>query len=394
MIQVMNICFVYKDYPILDNPKHSGIGNYIYQLSQKLSHRHSVAILTQTKKNTVLKQQKVTIHSLQRLEFPLMRKRSLFLISYNLRIAWNLLRLNQKYHFKVVEFANWQVEGLLFALICWLFRLPIKIVCRLHTSTYDADLCEHEIRFSTGFVHWLERLFTNLPNVYLTTSTKNHAQHCRKLYRLCNKSISIIPLGIFMPRSKSKNQLVPLSKNGLNVVSIGRLENRKGIDILIKAIPLILNKMPQTNFYIIGNLSSSFDFFAAVHQFIPLKYIAQLHYLGYIDAPKRLDYFYQSADIFVFPSLYESFGLTLLEAMSYKKAVISTRAGGIPEIIIDNINGLLIPAKSHKSLAFAICKLLDNQKLRTRLGKAAYLTVKHKFSINHLCQKTEEFYLK
>lgn len=389
----MNICFVYKYYPCLDNLKNSGLGKYIYDIAQNLSRNHSISILTQTKTNIVFKQNKVKVYSLRRIIPPsLLDKRIILLVLYNLRIAWNLLRLNNKHHFDIIEFANWEPEGLVFTLIALFFHSPTKIVCRLHTGTYDVDACNGRIRFSTKVIHLIECLFLNLPNVHLSTSTRAHAQHCNNLYHLSNKKISIIPLGITLPKISSRNKVIHIKNKELRIVFIGRTEERKGILTLIKAIPYVLSREPRANFYIIGG-QGNIDIFPIIHRIIPVQLLSRIHYQGYINSRKRINYFYKIADICVFPSLYESFGYTILEAMSYGKPVVATRVGGIPEIITHGTNGFLIPPKQHQRLATIICTLLSDVRLRNRLGKAARITVRDQFSINRLCLKTKKFYL-
>jgi len=146
---IMNICFVFKDYPIFDNPKSSGIGSYIHLLSQKLSINNRVWILTQTNKNITRKQNKVTIYCTKRNAFyRIINKRIVLFTLQNLKVAWNLIRLNRRYHFDVIEFANWELEGFIFATICLFLRLPIKLICRLHTGTYDVVYYDSQISIS------------------------------------------------------------------------------------------------------------------------------------------------------------------------------------------------------------------------------------------------------
>ena len=82
--------------------------------------------------------------------------------------------------------------------------------------------------------------------------------------------------------------------------------------------------------------------------------------------------FFRQADIFVFPTYYETFGLVILEAMEYKLPVISTNEGGIPDIVKDGENGLICEKQNPYSLADCIAKLLDDEELRVKMGNAGY----------------------
>lgn len=390
----MNICFVFKEYPIVDNSSITGVGNYMRNLAQKLSRNHSVIVLTQTRDAMVIKQRKVTAYSLKRLALPsIIQKKIIFLLLYNIRVAWNLLRLHAKHHFDVIEFANWEVEGLLFALICLLFRIRIKIICRLHTGTYDVEYYYNNISFSIRVIDFMECCFVNLPNVYLTTSTKAHARHSRIKYHIANKKISIIPLGVLQHNFPIEKGKEIATTHESKIVFVGRIEKRKGISTLVEAIPYVHNQHPYAVFYIIGD-GSSIDIFSLIHKFIPVDFLSRVRYQGYIASQARLNYFYKSAEICIFPSLYESFGLTIIEAMSYAKPIIASRIGGIPEIITHGVNGILIPPGRPKILANAINMLLVDTKLCKRLSIAALSTIEKRFSLDQMYRKTEAFYAK
>lgn len=79
--------------------------------------------------------------------------------------------------------------------------------------------------------------------------------------------------------------------------------------------------------------------------------------------------FWQDADIFVFPSMNEAFGLVAVEAMEYGIPVIASNEGGIPEVVENGVNGLLVEKNNPISLAEAIIKLIDNTSLRIQMGQ-------------------------
>lgn len=81
---------------------------------------------------------------------------------------------------------------------------------------------------------------------------------------------------------------------------------------------------------------------------------------------------YKKCDIFVFPSYNETFGLVLLEAMSYRKPIVTTNEGGIPDIVKDGENGLIAERKNPESLAECIARLLDDKEARLRMGENGY----------------------
>ena len=85
---------------------------------------------------------------------------------------------------------------------------------------------------------------------------------------------------------------------------------------------------------------------------------------------------YGKTSLFIHPSCFDNFPIVILEAMSCKKPVIATRIGGIPKIIDDGKNGLLVPPKDSEALAKTIIKILENPKLAKKIGKAGYKKIK------------------
>ena len=101
----------------------------------------------------------------------------------------------------------------------------------------------------------------------------------------------------------------------------------------------------------------------------------------------------QQADLLVSPSLYESFGLVFPEAMRWGTAVIGTRVGGIPEIVEDGKNGILVPPASPGELAAAIISLLQDSEGRCcMLGQAGRLHIERHFNTVRMAQEVEKMY--
>jgi glycosyltransferase involved in cell wall biosynthesis len=99
------------------------------------------------------------------------------------------------------------------------------------------------------------------------------------------------------------------------------------------------------------------------------------------------------ADLFVLPSTKrEGLGVALIEAISQGLALVGTRIGGIPEVIENNVNGILIPPGNSKSLAEALDRLIENQNLRDEMGKQGKRIYKEKFSGNIMLHKIESLY--
>jgi len=106
--------------------------------------------------------------------------------------------------------------------------------------------------------------------------------------------------------------------------------------------------------------------------------------------PKILLKTMNEADIVVLPSYNESFGIILLEAMALKKPIVATRVEGIPEIITDHVNGILVSPRNSQDLTEAILELLNNSNMR-KIGFNGYKTVKNRYDVSRVATRFLDF---
>lgn len=102
--------------------------------------------------------------------------------------------------------------------------------------------------------------------------------------------------------------------------------------------------------------------------------------------------FLREFDLFVHPSYGEPFGLSIVEAMAMRKPVIACGTGGVPEIITDGQDGLLVEERSAEAVAVAIATLLDDPELGRKLGERARQTVRERFSPRQQCANATQRY--
>jgi glycosyltransferase involved in cell wall biosynthesis len=167
---------------------------------------------------------------------------------------------------------------------------------------------------------------------------------------------------------------------------LGRLVRTKSIHTLIHALSILKRKGVRVPFKIAGDGPQK-DRLIAQAKRLGLD---DLEFLGRVsDAEKwRL---YARCSYFVLPSLFESFGMVLLEAMLFRKPVISTRVGGIPEVVGDA--GLLVPPEDPDALADAIAYLSADQQARSALSATAERQARA-FTWDKVCESVEEVYLR
>jgi len=172
------------------------------------------------------------------------------------------------------------------------------------------------------------------------------------------------------------------------VLFTGRLIKEKGVKYLINAAPYIKGTL-----VIVGDGPER----RKIEEQIKRKKLTNVLLAGYINSSdkRHLHAFYERADIYVAPSIWEEgFGLTILEAMAAHTPVVASSQGGIVSIIKDQVNGLLIPPRSGKAIAEAVNLLLNNDELRKKYGEEAYKTVVENFTWEKIAEQYEVMYKK
>ena len=154
------------------------------------------------------------------------------------------------------------------------------------------------------------------------------------------------------------------------VLFVGRLEHRKGVDLILQAAPAILRSDPQAHLVLAGR-----DVEGLATRALPHGLQGRVHFVGEVDNATR-EKLLARAHCLLFPSRYESFGLVPLEAFVHGVPVVAARAGAIPEVVEDGLSGLLFDAESAQDLARCTVLLLTDPVLRARLSAGALNRVK------------------
>ncbi|MHB8972923.1 MAG: glycosyltransferase [Pirellulaceae bacterium] len=180
------------------------------------------------------------------------------------------------------------------------------------------------------------------------------------------------------------------STDALYITFIGRLESRKGIDVFLDIAPEVLNRYPHAYINIVGNdkicNTAGVSFRSLFETANPtLKSHPRLVFHGEVNDEQLLR-FYQSSDIIVAPSRFESFGLVHLEAMMFGTPVIGSNIGGMKEIIEDGVTGLLAAPGDSQSLLACIERLLDDEPLRKDMGRNARASYLIKFNVRRMAE--------
>jgi glycogen synthase len=171
------------------------------------------------------------------------------------------------------------------------------------------------------------------------------------------------------------------------VVYVGRFVREKGIQVLLSAASAVLAREPKTKFVIVGGGQRE-------------KYERFVHWYGLGDrvvftgfmANRALHQMYRIADVSVFPSLYEPFGIVALEGMAAGAPVVTSDAGGLKEVVRHDETGTLSYAGDSGSLAWAILKVLQDPERAERLRQAAKERLRTDFEWTSIATQTIDVY--
>ncbi|QTL97043.1 glycosyltransferase [Iocasia frigidifontis] len=223
------------------------------------------------------------------------------------------------------------------------------------------------------------------------------ANEAKNLFQLPDDKVATIANGVneenyLLDRNQSfdvddfKNTYASLNEN--IVFYVGRIVREKGIQVLLQSVPEILSVEPSTKFVIAGkgphldNLKAQADY---------LGIADRIYFTGFISDEER-NKLYQIADVAVFPSIYEPFGIVALEAMVTKTPVVVSNVGGMAEFVEDDKNGLMVNPNNPHQLAGAILELIRNKEKSKEIAARGYRMVKEEYTWEEIASKTAALY--
>lgn len=381
----MNICIVTQQYKNVI----SGVGLHANNLTQALlNDGHMITLLLpedQAPQNT---SPRLTIVTVKKPGFSQSQARWLSL-SFSFNAALKKLETQNK--FDLIHFTDARES---------FFCSPRAPMIGHVNDTYSAELkslLDYKKHYPDWLLRWLyyrtvhflesrklKRLKLVVANSQFTANTilQEYPNAASKV-RLCYKSVDVERY-----REVYRNrEATPPDPDRQVILFVGSNMHRKGVPDLIKSAPGVIKEYPETQFVIVGN-----------DQLIPqledlcagLGVNLNFEFAGWRSQSELLGY-YQQATLFIMPSLTEALGVTFLEAMAAGVPVIGTNVGGIPEIIQNGVNGLLVLTESPSAITEAINRLLADKQLREDLAENARATLK-KFDIGSMMECTYRLY--
>lgn len=248
------------------------------------------------------------------------------------------------------------------------------------------DLAHQIHHAENSLVHAADRLIT---------CSRSMLHEVVAYFQIDGSKIEVVPNGIdasrFTAQMTLDNRLQRQMYAGPDealVFHVGRLVHEKGSHILVEAAPHVLAAFPNTRFVIAGR-GPLLD--RLHHRTAALRISERVLFPGFISDEEAVRLFCV-ADVAVFPSLYEPFGLVALEAMAARVPLVVTNIGGFSEIIQHNVTGLRVYPDDADSLAWGICETLRDPTAAQQRTRFAYEIVTSTYSWEIIANRTVQQY--
>ena len=388
MIKKMQIGYFVAKFPYdrLDD-KHSekyaygGADVAAYNLAISMAHRgHEINVFTTAinSKDSIEKYENIIIQ----------RYGTNFRI-FNRNISFKMLVKPIKYDIDIVHV---HLDESILAALLYAKRKNVPLVV-----TYHGDMIDTYNGFiSKTLVYFYNKLVTKLLSYadVIISPSECYIDESRFLGKYLDK-IVVIPNGINAYEfdiSYSKEECrgkIGLPLNNKMVLYLGVIHPHKGPDVLLKAMPKIIKEVPNTELVFVGRETMKKELEMLSKKLGIDKHIK---FAGFVEEILKPLY-YKAADVFVLPSVmkHESFGIVNLEAMACGIPIVASIIGGVPDVVKDGENGLLVQPKDSNELADAIIYLLENKEEREKMGKNGRGKVKD-YSWERIADMTEKIY--
>jgi glycosyltransferase involved in cell wall biosynthesis len=208
--------------------------------------------------------------------------------------------------------------------------------------------------------------------------------------------VTAIPLGIdldrFRPDAQSRQAIreeLGMADHELLLVAAGHLGSEKGIDLVLEAVALAIRGEPRLEARLAVMGTGAPDRIALVHQIGHERLGNRVAFLGQRSDPERV---FAAADLVVHTPRLEAFGLVVVQAMACGAAVVASRVGGIPEIVVDGETGLLASPEDPPATASLIRSVLESVPRRNALAAAGLARARAEYSAEQFATRHRALY--
>ena len=315
-------------------------------------------------------------------------------IDWIMQLNFNLIAkateiINKESGFDVIHAHDWLVT---YAAKSLKNAYDIPIVATIHATEAGRNSGIHDD--TQRYINDTEWLLTYEATEVIVNSNfmKNDLQ---RLFGLPYDKINVIPNGINLNNFTGIERDYDFRRqyamdNEKIILYVGRLVYEKGIQHLIAAMPKILSNYHDAKLVIAGK-GGMIDELKAETSSLGLD--NKVYFTGYMDS-KKVQKMYKCADVSVFPSTYEPFGIVALEAMLAGVPTVVSDVGGLDEIVTHGVDGMKSYAGNSNSIADSVTALLYDHQLATNISKKARQKVKEQFNWEKIAQDTHFTYEK
>ncbi len=315
-------------------------------------------------------------------------------IDWILQLNFNLVSkateiINKEGGFDVIHAHDWLVANAAKALKN---AYGIPVVATIHATEAGRNSGIHDD--TQRYINDTEWMLTYEASEVIVNSNymKNELQ---RLFGLPYEKINVIPNGINLSNFTGIERDYDFRRqyamdNEKIILYVGRLVYEKGIQHLIAAMPKVLSNYHDAKLIIAGR-GGMMDQLRQEASNLGLN--NKIYFTGYLDS-KQVQKMYKCADVAVFPSTYEPFGIVALEAMLAGVPTVVSDVGGLDEIITHGVDGMKAYAGNANSIADSITALLYDHQLATNVAKKAKQKVKEQFNWEKIAQDTHFTYEK
>ncbi len=359
---------------------YSGLEGAAYNLAINMAHRgHEVSVFTTAidSKDSIEKYENMTIY----------RYGTNFRMFYR-HISFNLLFKPLKYDVDIVHAHS--NESILAALL-YTKRKKIPLILTYHGDVfgyYGGFILKTSVYFYNRLVNKLLS-YANIiisPSEYFIEESRFLRKYKDKIIAIPN-GINIKEFDVPYLKEECREKLGLIDKN--IILFVGNIHPYKGTDVLIKAMPKIVKHVPDTELVFVGKgvMKNALEMLSK-----RLGVENYVKFAGFVEDGLK-PFYYNAADVFCLPSTMstESFGIVNLEAMACGVPIVASKVGGIPDVVKDGENGLLVPPKDSEALADAIIYLLKNEDVREKMGKNGRKKVED-YPWERIAEETEKVY--
>lgn len=270
---------------------------------------------------------------------------------------------------------------------------------KLHNliKSFQADICHaHQVRPSQ-YVGWASKGTRAIPICTAhSTGVRKHMRSCKHIIgvsdavlanliknnypkEILTRIYNGVPKVTYYDRQKTREEL-GIDHTQFAIVSTGRFHPDKGFDLLID----IMDDLPNTiHLYLMGDETTEYG------KSLTSQNHPRVHFLGYRSDVQQL---LPAFDLYVAPSRREAFSLSLAEAEAAGLPIVASRVGGIPEVVSEEINGLLVPVNDKKAFSDSIKTLFTNKSLCKDFALAGQKRFKDHFTVENMVNETEALY--